>query len=259
MILEVLEFLLVVSQVPNHNAVVVSGKVATQDYNEFWNDCFLMWELFYRNGWSNDHVHVIYGDGTGDYESGYWRYQAGQYELDSITDRPSFREELWDLLDDLAVGDPAEGISPMGPQDNFFFWVLAHGRKENAVRVVDASDPSNPVALQPAYFLTSNNAVFCAEVSYPYLFVGAGKEVGPVKESPLVYALTSVVAPNLFIFDISDPFTPLKVGSLNVSHCEDIAVNGNYAYLTLGFSGQGVMKVNISDPSQPQSEGVCYT
>ncbi len=56
--------LLAVSQVPNHNAVVVSGKVATQDYNEFWNDCFLMWELFYQNGWSNDHIHVIYGDGT---------------------------------------------------------------------------------------------------------------------------------------------------------------------------------------------------
>ncbi|RLG54024.1 MAG: hypothetical protein DRN95_09020, partial [Candidatus Hydrothermarchaeota archaeon] len=53
----------------------------------------------------------------------------------------------------------------------------------------------------------------------------------------------------LVIADISDPANAYIVSSLDIGECEDVQVQGNYAFLTEG--GKGVYVVNISDKTKP--------
>jgi hypothetical protein len=58
----------------------------------------------------------------------------------------------------------------------------------------------------------------------------------------------------LQVIDISNPASPLKVGSCDTSgHAYGIAVGGNYAYVADGEAGLQV--IDVSDPANPQQVG----
>jgi len=39
------------------------GEYSKLGFDEFWNDTYLMWELLYENGFSNDNIFVLFGNG----------------------------------------------------------------------------------------------------------------------------------------------------------------------------------------------------
>jgi len=67
-------------------------------YDDFWNDTYLMWELLYKNGWPDENIHVLYGDGK-DYEIRNRRYQAQYHHLEQITDTSAYYREVKLILD----------------------------------------------------------------------------------------------------------------------------------------------------------------
>ena len=44
---------------------MVNTWILVKGYDEFWNDNYLMWELFYDDiyGYSNDNINVLFGEG----------------------------------------------------------------------------------------------------------------------------------------------------------------------------------------------------
>lgn len=63
------------------------------------------------------------------------------------------------------------------------------------------------------------------------------------------------IGPRLVVLDISNPATPVEVGSCMMWTCAgDIYVAGAYAYLTTGSSGLRI--VDISNPATPREVGV---
>lgn len=107
--------------------------------------------------------------------------------------------------------------------------------------IVDISDPTSPV-LVSSYNLPDNAYGVHISGSYAYVtyvtpwccgyFGGAG----------------------LLVIDISDPTTPVTVGSYETSgNAFDVHVSGNYAYVAAGQAGLQV--IDISDPASPAFAG----
>ena len=101
------------------------------------------------------------------------------------------------------------------------------------VMVFDITDPVNPSLINtistagPRRLLIENNL----------LYLG--------RYSPIYPALT--------IYDISDPASPVELGSLDsTKYVMGIAKSGNYVYLGTGYDG--IMVVNVSDPANPVAE-----
>ena len=111
----------------------------------------------------------------------------------------------------------------------------------NGVHVVDVSDPTAPA--ERSQYPTScmaNGVVVVGD----YVYV----------------CLTGYYCPfGVEVVDISDPDNPAQTGfDVNVpAVCEDIAVSGNYAYLT-GYDGV-FRVVNVTDPATPSLVGEYYS
>jgi hypothetical protein len=140
----------------------LAGKLVTETYaaakdtvkrDEFWNDSYLMWELFYKNyhwpekkaGDDYDGIHFLYGWG-GDFKSTSPRYQpAAQTDgtVPSITDYPAYRQDVTNIFNWLAIGDSGQGIPAMTNVDPLFVYTSDHGSIEgdhSTLRVMDTDD-----------------------------------------------------------------------------------------------------------------------
>ncbi len=155
-------------------------------YDDFWNDTYLMWELLYKNGWPDENIHVLYGDGEDWPNNKNPRYQAPVEEgIRKITDTSAYYHDVVDIFNALASGDPDAGIEPMGPKDNLFVWTFDHGAPANCIRILDITDPLNPreagkgyIAFPvPACWRTFRKYLGCMDVYENYLYIVSGKEV----------------------------------------------------------------------------------
>ncbi|MBI4726713.1 PD40 domain-containing protein [candidate division TA06 bacterium] len=128
----------------------LAGKLVTETYaaakdtvkrDEFWNDSYLMWELFYKNyHWpekkaNNDYdgIHFLYGNGR-DFPSTSPRYQPRIQTYDSvqlITDYPAYRQDVTNIFNWLATGDSGQGIKAMTVKDPLFVYTSDHGVAED--------------------------------------------------------------------------------------------------------------------------------
>ena len=97
--------------------------------------------------------------------------------------------------------------------------------------IVDISDPSDPTIEGILATGESLNSVTVRD-NYAYATASAFK--------------------GFFIFDISKPSNPIKIGENRSIDAKDVVVSGNYAYLA-GYSGLYV--VDISNPSNPTKVG----
>ena len=100
---------------------------------------------------------------------------------------------------------------------------------ESSLRIVDVADPAHPV-----------------EISYfdsPY----SAYDVSIVENRAYISGW------NLVILDISDPFQPIHLGSVDVGNGSDLAVSGKYAIAAGG--GTSTKIIDVSNPNAPQVIG----
>lgn len=73
-----------------------------------------------------------------------------------------------------------------------------------------------------------------------------------------VYGVRSVASGvNFFVFDISTPTAPTQVGSMTLSGTpENIALSGNYVYVSSSDNNQELQIINISTPTAPSLTAV---
>ena len=104
------------------------------EYDEFWNDTFLMYEILIDNGFAPENTFVLYYNGT-DYTSPNPRYQPGSPEnshiTGPITDYAATIANVTMVFNGLASGDPAHGIPQMSSDDFLFVWTFGHGGFED--------------------------------------------------------------------------------------------------------------------------------
>ena len=149
--------------------------------------------------------------------------------------------------------------------------------RTNGLRVVDISDPANPVEVgsydppgstlgsgvffsDPYVYLADGLGLLVLDVSDPTAPTEAGfyNSIGFAIKVELDgdYAFVAGREGGLNIADISDPANPqhvsnyFKAGSV---HVQGIAVSGTFVFVAM--DGQGLRVVDVSDPANPEEVG----
>lgn len=121
------------AQSPQKFAVIITGDspgdgyqgqfaIPNSDYDEFWNDTYLMWEMLVTKfGFNNDKVFVLYATGD-DYASQNPRYtvsNSGIPGLTKITDFSASKSHVEEVLGGLAT--------QLTNDDFLFVFTFGHG------------------------------------------------------------------------------------------------------------------------------------
>ena len=156
--------------------------------------------------------------------AGNYAYVADGYEGMRVIDvtQPSAPAEVG-FWNELTYGESIDGIATRG---NHVYAACS----EDRLYVIDVSNPSAP---STAGFCWDGGRALAISESGNYAYVAAWGE--------------------LIVVDVSNPTVPVEVGSLPGLSCYDVAVAGDYAYVTEAESGLHV--INISDPSHPVESG----
>ena len=126
------------AQTPQKYAVIITGDApgdgyqgqfgnSSSNYNEFWNDTYLMWEMLVTKfGFSNDKVFVLYAGGE-DFSSQNPRYTVAHslLPLDHITDFSASLTNVQDVLGGLADG--SNDMPKITEEDFLFVFTFGHG------------------------------------------------------------------------------------------------------------------------------------
>jgi len=90
-------------------------------YDEFWNDCYLFWEmLVIEKQYTDENVHVLFNTGNDfTFPNQDERYKASQYGLPKITDFSSSKYNIAQTFSSLA------GV--IDDDDFLFVWIMSHG------------------------------------------------------------------------------------------------------------------------------------
>lgn len=142
----------------------------------------------------------------------------------------------------------------------------------NGLRVIDISDPTNPVEVGNydtsgyAYgvAITGDHAFVCdaysgfkvIDISDPTnpILAGSYSSIGWARNVDIEgdYAYVAEGEGGLCVIDISDPTNPSEVGRYDTAdNSNDVEVEGDYAYVTDGYEGLYVF--DVSDPTAPDS------
>jgi hypothetical protein len=98
--------------------------VSPHQYDEFWNDTFLMWELLTQKyGYEDENVIVIYADGSDwvdpNPDNTNTRYRASRYNFLHITDAAATTTKVTAVLTNLQ--------NTLKADDFLFVWTFGHG------------------------------------------------------------------------------------------------------------------------------------
>jgi hypothetical protein len=104
-------------------AVLISGDLAETGYDEFWNDVVLMREALLRNGFAEEHIHVLYGNGADFFSASRPnpRYRPSPH----ITNLPADSTGVNTVFNGLANG--TSGFPQTTDEDLLFVWTFDHG------------------------------------------------------------------------------------------------------------------------------------
>lgn len=133
---------------------------------------------------------------------------------------PKFIEEYEGRTEDISVSQDYAVI--VNTSQNF----------KSSVKIIDISNPATPILLSDSRLENKNGYVFDIALSGEYL-----------------YLLSS----RFEIFDISNPYSPVRKGMCSVNG-KNLIISGNYAYVAGWWEGLEV--IDISDPSHPFLAGV---
>ncbi len=111
-------------------AVLISTNTVTADdvaYDSvWWYDTVLMYKMLKENGFKDENIFVLYGDGT-DFNTGYNYYNSNAQFGHPITDYPNSKANIQNIFSWLASGNAAENIKKVKKKDYLFVWLMGHG------------------------------------------------------------------------------------------------------------------------------------
>ena len=103
-------------------AVLVSTGNTTADdtlyHSEYWYDLFLQYQALREDGFRDENIYVLYGNGT-DFASGYADYNAMSVYGQTITDLAVNKVNIKKVIDDLSAN--------MWSNDYLYVWWMGHG------------------------------------------------------------------------------------------------------------------------------------
>ena len=104
-------------------ALLITGDLAENFAGEcFWNDTVWMFKSLVNNGYAEQDIFVLYGDGA-DYLSPNLAYRHPS----TVTDFAATPANVNAVLDGLANGDPVRGIPKLDDNDTLVVWTFDHG------------------------------------------------------------------------------------------------------------------------------------
>lgn len=113
---------------PGKFAVLISTGRTTADntwyHSEYWYDLVLTYNMLMENGFTHDHIYVLYGNGT-DFASTHAAYQNPY--TNPITDYAVNRTNIQNIFNWLATGNTTEGIPALTNNDFLYAWWMGHG------------------------------------------------------------------------------------------------------------------------------------
>ena len=114
------------------------------DYDEFWNDIYLFWELLIEKGYDNDNIFVLFGNQATPEDWSHYeehnvalRYNPRERhpliigDLEHITDFQATEGNVNMIFNGLATGNSAQGISQLSENNFLFVWIMSHGGDNN--------------------------------------------------------------------------------------------------------------------------------
>jgi hypothetical protein len=111
-------------------AVLVSTNKVTADdvayHSVWWYDTVLMYKMLKENGFKEENIFVLYGDGT-DFNTGYNYYNSNAQFGHPITDYPNHKKNIQNIFSWLANGNASENIKKIAEKDYLFIWWMGHG------------------------------------------------------------------------------------------------------------------------------------
>ncbi len=206
--------------------------------------------------YTEDFTSTAYRDGPG--TTALWDTGAGELKL------PEFELSLSGSYDSPGV---AQGVAVSGD-----YAYVADGL--SGLRVVDISDPANPVSAgvhavsdfaydvaiagDYAYVADRFSGLRVVDISDPTNPTLAGTFATPDLSLEVAVAGTFAYVADRFsglqVIDISDPTNPTSAGSYNTpGEAVGVAIEGNYAYV--GDAASGLYVIDISTPTVPTLAG----
>lgn len=102
-------------------------------YEEFWFDAVILYKALRDEGYTDDHIFLLYGKGNDYVPTDYPiapKYAFGPNNPDypaRITDYPARIQDVQNIFNWLSVGNPSEGITALTDDDFLFVWTFGHG------------------------------------------------------------------------------------------------------------------------------------
>jgi len=118
-----------ISHIPQSDRWHEGYDIGNNGYDEFWNDCFLMWELLIKEdggkGYSDENVFVLFANGNDFTFLGQdGRYKAtNQPGYTHVTDMAATEQNVHNVFSNLA--------SVITENDFLYVWVMSHGGDNN--------------------------------------------------------------------------------------------------------------------------------
>lgn len=182
---------------------------------------FILIIVFVNTGYSGNQLSSFSSIKSEYTESNAFLPWQQEYYPDEITiSEYSHEHENTTLLGSLPYGDSWT----LEVHANHLFYC-----KDNDIEISDISDPGNPIVISRIF---TPGTIKQFHYSNGKLYVSIGSL-------------------GLRILDVSDPYIPVEIASLEERQVNHVEVSGNYAFLAMGRMGLEV--VDISDPSKPKS------
>ena len=103
-------------------AVLISTNEVTHDdisyHSEWWYDLFIQYQALRENGFDDEDIYVLYGDGT-DFNTAHNDYNASLQYGHSITDMAVNKANIQAIFNTLS--------SEVGSRDHLYVWWMGHG------------------------------------------------------------------------------------------------------------------------------------
>ena len=132
-------------------AVLICGDLAENFAGEcFWNDTVWMFKTLLANGYNQDDIIVLYGDGA-DYISANAAYRHPV----KVTDMAATAANVRIVFDGLKNGDAARNIPKMDGNDTLFLWTFDHGGRSGSTSTLGLRGG----AMLATEFATKANAI----------------------------------------------------------------------------------------------------
>jgi len=112
----------------NHYAVLIEGDTpgGPSYYGEFWTDNVRLYRILLEYGWQDDHIHVLYGEGS---DETTW---PCDYYRETMVDFPAYKQDVRNIFTWMKDGNAVLGIDQVTSQDFIFLFTFDHGSSSGA-------------------------------------------------------------------------------------------------------------------------------